>query len=85
MDQRKAPVNCRLRMVRRLAIARRLPSVKLASGGTGMVLGWGGGTGEIRNWIAAAAVADGKPATIVDYVPIHASPIGAGFALWERV
>lgn len=60
-------------------------SVKLASGGTGMVLGWGGGTGETRNWIAAAAVADGKPATIVDYVPIHASPIGAGFALWETV
>lgn len=60
-------------------------SVNLASGGTGMVLGYGGGTGETRNWIAAAAVADGKPATIVDYVPIHASPIGAGFAMWERV
>jgi len=58
-------------------------SVKLASGGTGMVLGWGGGTGEIRNWIAAAGVAGDKPATIVDYVPIHASPIGAGFALWN--
>jgi hypothetical protein len=60
-------------------------SVKLASGGTGMVLGWGGGTGETRNWIAAAGVAGSHPATIVDYVPIHASPIGAGFALWESV
>ena len=60
-------------------------SVALASGGTGMVLGYGGGTGETRNWIAAAAVADGKPGTIVDYVPIHASPIGAGFAYWESV
>jgi hypothetical protein len=60
-------------------------SVRLASGGTGMVLGWGGGTGETRNWIAAAAVADGSPGTIVDYVPIHASPIGAGFAYWEKV
>lgn len=60
-------------------------SVKLTSGGTGMVLGYGGGTGETRNWIAAAAVADGRPGTVVDYVPIHASPIGAGFAYWENV
>jgi hypothetical protein len=58
-------------------------SVALVSGGTGMVLGYGGGTGETRNWIAAAAVADGIPGTVVDYVPIHASPIGAGFALWD--
>lgn len=60
-------------------------SVKLASGGTGMVLGYGGGTGETRNWIVAAAVADGVPGTVVDYVPIHSSPIGAGFAYWEKV
>jgi catalytic LigB subunit of aromatic ring-opening dioxygenase len=39
-----------------------------------------GGTRETCNWIAAAAVADGTPATLVDYVPIYASPIGAGFA-----
>ena len=44
-----------------------------------------GGTREICNWIAAAAVADGKPATIVDYVPVYASPIGAAFAYWPSV
>jgi hypothetical protein len=63
-------------------------SVEIASGGTGMVLGYGLGTGETRNWIAAAGVADGKPGTIVDYVPVYASPIGLGFAYWrfdERV
>jgi hypothetical protein len=44
-----------------------------------------GGTREICNWIAAAAVADGKPATIVDYVPVYASPIGAAFAYWPAL
>jgi len=44
-----------------------------------------GGTRETCNWIAAAAVADGKPATIVDYIPVYASPIGAGFAHWPEV
>jgi Catalytic LigB subunit of aromatic ring-opening dioxygenase len=39
-----------------------------------------GGTRETCNWIAAAAVAEGRPATLVDYVPIYASPIGAAFA-----
>jgi aromatic ring-opening dioxygenase catalytic subunit (LigB family) len=43
-----------------------------------------GGTRETCNWIAAAAVADGTPATIVDYVPIYASPIGAAFTYWTR-
>lgn len=41
-----------------------------------------GGTRETCNWIAAAAVAEGRRATLVDYVPIYASPIGAGFAYW---
>jgi catalytic LigB subunit of aromatic ring-opening dioxygenase len=41
-----------------------------------------GGTRETCNWIAAAAVAEGHPATLVDYVPIHASPIGAAFGYW---
>ena len=41
-----------------------------------------GGTRETCNWIAAAAVAEGRPATIVDYVPLYASPIGAAFAHW---
>lgn len=54
-----------------------------ASGGTGMVLGLGSGTGEIRNWIAASAVVDGTPGTVVDYVDINASPVGAGFAYWN--
>jgi hypothetical protein len=56
------------------------------SGGTGMsALGgpWGG-SGETRNWIVAAAVADGLQGTVVDYVPIYASPIGAGWAFWDR-
>jgi hypothetical protein len=57
---------------------------EIASGGTGMLGGLGGGTGEVRNWIAAAAVADGRPGTVVDYVPIYASPVGAAFAYWER-
>jgi hypothetical protein len=44
-----------------------------------------GGTRETCNWIAAAAVADGRPATLVDYVPVYASPVGAGFAYWPAV
>jgi hypothetical protein len=56
----------------------------VATGGTGMLGGLGGGTGEVRNWIAAAAVADGRPGTVVDYVPIYSSPVGAAFAYWER-
>jgi hypothetical protein len=39
-----------------------------------------GGTREICNWIAAAAVAEGKPVRVIDYVPVYASPIGVGFA-----
>jgi hypothetical protein len=56
-------------------------------GVTGMPTASGpqGGTRETCNWIAAAAVAEGKPATIVDYVPLYASPIGAGFAYWPRL
>jgi hypothetical protein len=41
-----------------------------------------GGTRETCNWIAAAAVADGQRATVVDYVTVYASPIGAAFAYW---
>jgi hypothetical protein len=60
-------------------------SVDRASGGTGIVLGWGGGTGETRTWIAASAVVDGLPGRMVDYIPVYASPIGVGFAYWEQV
>jgi Catalytic LigB subunit of aromatic ring-opening dioxygenase len=51
---------------------------------TGMPLSPGpqGGTRETANWIAAAAAA-GKPATVVDYVPVYSSPIGCGFAYWD--
>src|SRR5581483_8579085 len=44
-----------------------------------------GGGGETRNWIAAAAMADGIPGTVVDYVPVYASPVGAGFAYWDKL
>jgi hypothetical protein len=44
-----------------------------------------GGTRETCSWITAAAVADGKPATIVDYIPVYASPIGVGFAYWPEL
>lgn len=50
-------------------------------GGTGIETGIGSGSGETRNWIMAAAVAN-RPATVVDYVPIYASPCGAAFAYW---
>ena len=42
-----------------------------------------GGTREICNWIAAASVAEGMTATIVDRVPIYASPIDAAFAYFN--
>ncbi len=41
------------------------------------------GTGETRNWIAAAGVAVGIPGKVVDYIPVYASPCGMGFAYWE--
>ncbi len=52
------------------------------SGGTKMRGGVGGGTGETRNWIMAQAIA-GRPGTVVDYVPVYASPCGMGFAYWD--
>jgi len=55
---------------------------RIFSGGTGMQSGIGSGTGETRTWIMAAAVANGC-ATIVDHVPINASPCGAAFAHWD--
>jgi hypothetical protein len=44
-----------------------------------------GGTREFCNWIAAAAVVDGKPAKLLDYVPVYSSPVGAGFAYYPEV
>jgi hypothetical protein len=54
-------------------------------GVTGMQGGLASGSGEVRNWIAAAAVADGTKGTVVDYVPVYASPCGMGFAYWETL
>ena len=49
---------------------------------TGMPISGGpqGGTRQVCNWIAAAATADGERFVNLDYVPLYASPIGAGFA-----
>ncbi len=58
-------------------------SLERASGGSQMVLGLGGGTGETRNWIITAAVVEGLAGTVVDYVPVYASPVGLGFAYWN--
>jgi Catalytic LigB subunit of aromatic ring-opening dioxygenase len=41
------------------------------------------GTRETLNWIAASSTAEGSPFTVVDYVPIYSSPIGACFAYCE--
>jgi len=51
-------------------------------GSTGMPAPGGphGGTRETCNWIAAAATAEGMAETVVDYVPVYASPIGVAFA-----
>jgi protocatechuate 4,5-dioxygenase beta chain len=38
------------------------------------------GTRETCEWIGAAAAVEGKPFTVIDYIPIYASPIGTSFA-----
>ena len=38
------------------------------------------GTRETCAWIAAAAVTEGRPTTIVDYIDVYASPVGNAFA-----
>lgn len=51
-------------------------------GATGMP-GFGGpqgGTRETCNWITASAAADGVKNTIVDYIPVYASPVGVAFS-----
>ncbi len=52
-------------------------------GGTGMSAGLGSGVGETRNWLIASAVADGVNGSVVDYVPVYASPCGMAFAHWD--
>jgi len=61
---------------------RHLRCFEQFPGGTGMASGVGGGSGETRNWIMAAAVAD-RPGHVIDYIPVHASPCGIGFAYWD--
>ena len=39
-----------------------------------------GGTGEVRNWIAAAGVSAGVRWDVIDYVDAYASPVGLAFA-----
>ena len=43
------------------------------------------GTRETCAWIAAAAVTDGSPTTIVDYIDVWASPVGNAFAYIDQV
>ena len=42
-----------------------------------------GGTGEIRAWIAGAAVMQ-RPATVLDYFPSHHAKCGLAFAYWPE-
>jgi hypothetical protein len=51
-------------------------------GGIGLAVGPGSGVGESRVWLVAAAVADGIRGTVLDYVPVYASPHGESFAYW---
>jgi hypothetical protein len=64
-------------------VSQAVPPRGAASTGMPVLGGPQGGTRETCNWITAAAVADGKPATVVDYVPVYASPIGTAFAYWD--
>jgi len=43
------------------------------------------GTREICEWIAASALADGRPQTIVDYIPVYSSPIGTAFSYCDDI
>jgi 3-O-methylgallate 3,4-dioxygenase len=43
------------------------------------------GTRETCAWVAAAAVSEGRPTTIIDYVDAYASPAGNAFAYCDDV
>lgn len=43
------------------------------------------GTRETCAWIAAAAITEGRPHTIVDYIDVWASPVGNAFAYCDQV
>ena len=42
-----------------------------------------GGTGEIRAWIAGAAIMQ-RPGTVLDYFPSHHAKCGLAFAYWPE-
>lgn len=42
------------------------------------------GTGEIRAWISVAAAMN-RPATVLDYMPVHSTFTGVGFASWPAL
>ncbi len=57
------------------------------AGVTGMP-GFGGpqgGTRETCAWITAAGVVAGSATTIVDYIPVYASPLGCAFAYSDKI
>lgn len=54
-------------------------------GGTGMSAGVGSGAGETRNWLISASIAEGVKGSVIDYVPVYASPCGMAFAYWDQV
>ena len=43
------------------------------------------GSRETCTWISAAAVSEGYPTTIIDYIPVYASPVGNAFAYCDQV
>src|SRR5487761_2028838 len=43
------------------------------------------GTRETCEWIAASAMVEGRPQTVVDYIPVYSSPIGTAFAYCDSV
>jgi hypothetical protein len=43
------------------------------------------GSRETCTWISAAAASEGRPTTIVDYIPVYASPVGNAFAYCDGV
>jgi hypothetical protein len=43
----------------------------------------GGGTRETCAWITAGAAVEGRTATVIDRVPLYASPIDTAFAYFN--
>lgn len=41
-----------------------------------------GGTGEIRAWVTVAGALGARKAEVVDYIPLHHTVTGLGFAYW---